>query len=182
MLFFTVIISIVIIQRIVELAVAKRNEKWMRSQGAFEAGAEHYPFMVMMHVAFFVSLIMEVALLDRPLSPLWPILFAIFLLAQIMRLWCLSSLGKYWNTKILVLPGAEVVRKGPYKWFRHPNYVVVSVEILVLPLLFGAYFTAFVYSLLNLWMLSARIPAEERALREATNYGERYSLKNHPVK
>ncbi|BAQ12044.1 isoprenylcysteine carboxyl methyltransferase [Bacillus sp. OxB-1] len=182
MLFFTVIISIVIIQRLVELAIAKRNEKWMRRQGAFEAGAEHYPVMIMMHAAFFVSLIMEVAMLDRPLSPFWHFLLPIFLLAQLMRVWCLSSLGKYWNTKILVVPGADVVRKGPYKWLRHPNYVVVSIEILVLPLLFSAYFTALVYSLLNIWMLSVRIPAEEKALRGATDYEERFSLKDHPVK
>lgn len=182
MQFFLIIISIVIIQRIVELAVAKRNERWMRSQGAFEAGAEHYPVMVMMHVAFFVSLIMEVTLLDRPLSSIWYILLLIFLMAQVMRIWCLTSLGKYWNTKILVVPGSDVIRQGPYKWLRHPNYVIVSIEILVLPLLFGAYFTAFVYSLLNIWMLSVRIPTEEKALRNATNYEEKFSLTDHPVK
>ena len=86
------------------------------------------------------------------------------------RIWCLASLGKFWNTKIIILPGADVVRKGPYKWIRHPNYLIVTTELLVLPLLFGAYFTAIIFAFLNVWMLSVRIPAEEKALKEATNY------------
>ena len=167
---FYIIITIVIIQRLVELIIAKRNEKWMRSQGAFEAGAGHYPIMVSLHMAFFISLILEVLLLDRSLSPLWIMLLIIFLLAQIARIWCLTSLGRFWNTKIIILPGADVVRKGPYQFIRHPNYVIVATELLVLPLLFSAYFTAIIFSLLNLWMLSVRIPTEEKALKEATNY------------
>ena len=172
---FTIVLTIVIIQRLVELIVAKRNEKWMRSQGAFEAGAVHYPFMVAMHMAFFASLIIEVIVLDQTLSPFWIPLLCIFLLAQVLRLWCLMSLGKFWNTKIIILPGADVIRKGPYKFIRHPNYLIVTTELLILPLLFGAYFTAIVFSLLNLWMLSVRIPAEEKALKEATNYEEQFS-------
>ncbi len=148
----------------------------MRSQGAYEAGAAHYPVMVAMHVAFFISLILEVVILGRVLSPFWMLLLGLFLLAQAARIWCLTSLGKFWNTKIIILPGADVVRKGPYKWIRHPNYLIVTIELLILPLLFGAYFTAVIYSLLNLWMLSVRIPVEEKALKEATNYREKFSL------
>ncbi|CAM3247849.1 isoprenylcysteine carboxyl methyltransferase family protein [Filibacter tadaridae] len=173
---FILVISIVIVQRLVELIVAKRNEKWMRSQGAYEAGAAHYPLMVLMHVAFFVSLILEVIVFNRPFSPLWGVLLGIFLVAQVMRIWCLTSLGKFWNTKIIILPGADVVRKGPYLWVRHPNYVIVTTELLVLPLLFGAYFTAIIFTLLNVWMLSVRIPTEEKALKEVTNYREKFSL------
>lgn len=174
---FYIIITIVIFQRLVELFIAKRNEKWMRSQGAFEAGAGHYPIMVSMHTAFFISLILEVLVIDRPLSPLWIPLLSLFLIAQIARVWCLTSLGKFWNTKIIILPGANVVRKGPYQFIRHPNYVIVAIELLVLPLLFSAYFTAIVFSLLNLWMLSVRIPTEEKALKEVTNYKEEFRLK-----
>ena len=174
---FYIIIAIVIIQRLVELIIAKRNEKWMRSQGAFEAGAGHYPIMVSMHMAFFISLILEVLVIDRPLSPLWIPLLSLFLIAQIARIWCLTSLGKFWNTKIIILPGADVVKKGPYQFIRHPNYVIVATELLVLPLLFSAYFTAVVFSLLNLWMLSVRIPIEEKALKEVTNYKEEFRLK-----
>lgn len=173
---FSIIISIVILQRLIELFVAKRNEKWMLGQGAFEAGAAHYPIMVTMHIAFFVSFLLEVVVLERVLSPFWILLLGIFLLTQTARIWCLLSLGKFWNTKIIILPGADVVRRGPYRWLRHPNYLIVSMELLVLPLLFGAYFTAILYSLLNVWMLSVRIPAEEKALKEATNYRETFSL------
>ncbi len=157
--------------------IAKRNEKWMRSQGAFEAGAGHYPIMVAMHMAFFISLVIEVLVIDRPLSLLWIPLLSLFLIAQLARVWCLTSLGKFWNTKIIILPGVDVVKKGPYKFIRHPNYVIVATELLVLPLIFSAYFTAIVFSLLNIWMLSVRIPIEENALKEVTNYKEEFRLK-----
>lgn len=176
-MFFTIIITIVILQRLVELIIARRNEKWMLRQGAYEAGARHYPLMVVMHIAFFLSLLLEVSIVNRVLSPLWIVLLTLFLIAQVARIWCLTSLGKFWNTKIIILPGANVVKKGPYQFMRHPNYVIVTTELLVLPLLFSAYFTAIVFSLLNLWMLSVRIPAEEKALKKATNYKERFSLK-----
>lgn len=149
----------------------------MRSQGAFEVGAVHYPIMVAMHIAFFVSLIGEVILFNRPLSPLWLLLLILFIIAQAFRVWCLTSLGKFWNTKIIILPGADVVQKGPYKFIRHPNYLVVTIELIVLPLLFSAYFTAIIFTLLNMWMLSVRIPTEEKALKEATNYKQQFQLK-----
>lgn len=173
---FSIVISIVISQRLIELFVAKRNEKWMLGQGAFEVGAAHYPIMVTMHISFFISLLAEVVVLGRMLSPFWILLLGIFLLTQTARIWCLLLLGKFWNTKIIILPGAAVVRRGPYRWLRHPNYLIVGIELLVLPLLFGAYFTAVLYSLLNVWMLSVRIPAEEKALKEATDYRETFSL------
>lgn len=173
---FSIVISIVILQRLIELLIARRNEKWMLSQGAFEVGASHYPIMVAMHVTFFVSLLLEVMIFERALSPIWIALLGVFLLAQAARIWCLLSLGKFWNTKIIILPGADVIRRGPYKWLRHPNYLIVTIELLVLPLLFGAYSTAFLYTLLNVWMLSVRIPAEEKALKEATNYRKTFSL------
>lgn len=173
---FGIVLSIVILQRLVELVIAKRNEKWMKDQGAFEAGASHYPLMVGMHILFFIVFIIEVSFFDRQLSPIWQILLAIFLLAQLLRVWCLASLGKFWNTKIIVLPDADVIRRGPYKWIRHPNYVIVATEILVLPLLFGAFLTAVLFSILNIWMMSVRIPAEEKALKKATNYTDEFSL------
>ena len=171
-----IVLTIVIIQRLVELFIAKRNEKWMKSQGALEAGASHYPYMVAMHVCFFIALIVEVIGFNRELSPVWPLFLTLFLLAQVLRVWCLSSLGKYWNTKIIVLPNAEVVRKGPYKWIRHPNYVIVATELIVLPLQFSAYITAILFTLLNIWMMSVRIPAEEQALKKVTNYKEEFSI------
>ncbi len=173
---FGIVLSIIILQRIIELSIAKRNEKWMKSQGAFEAGASHYPYMVAMHVFFFITLITEVLFFPRELSSIWPIYLGIFLAAQLLRVWCLASLGKFWNTKIIVLPSAKVIRRGPYKWLRHPNYIIVATELLVLPLLFNAVYTAVVFSLLNIWMMSVRIPAEEKALKEATNYTKEFQL------
>ncbi|MDW0116019.1 isoprenylcysteine carboxylmethyltransferase family protein [Sporosarcina thermotolerans] len=173
---FGIVISIVILQRLIELFIARRNEKWMKSQGAFEAGATHYPFMVGLHILFFISLLTEVLFFNRELSLIWPFLLAIFLVTQLLRIWCLSSLGKFWNTKIIVLPNAQVVRKGPYKWIRHPNYIIVATELLVLPLLFNAFFTAVLFTLLNCWMMTVRIPTEEKALKEATNYTKEFLL------
>lgn len=169
-MFLTILIIIVISQRLVELIVAKENEKWIVRQGGYEVGATHYPFMILLHSSFFIVLIAEVMAFDRSLSPIWGVFLALFLLAQIGRLWCLFSLGKFWNTKIMILPNANVVKKGPYKFIRHPNYVIVAIELLTLPILFNAYFTAVIFTLLNLWILSVRIPIEEKALKEATNY------------
>jgi methyltransferase len=98
------------------------------------------------------------------------LLAAVFVCAQLIRVWAISSLGTFWNTKIIVLPNVEVVRKGPYRFIKHPNYLVVSIELLVVPLMFGAYVTACLFTLLNVIMLSIRIPAEEKALRELTEY------------
>ncbi|MER1958674.1 MAG: isoprenylcysteine carboxylmethyltransferase family protein [Solibacillus sp.] len=166
---FYFILVFVIIQRFVELRIAKRNEKLMLVKGAYEVGASHYPFMILLHVSFFVSLLIEVFFFKSNLMPHFTWL-VFFLLLQLLRVWCLVSLGTFWNTKIIILPGANVVVKGPYAYIRHPNYLVVCLEILVLPFMFGAYVTAIIFTILNVIMLSVRIPIEEKALKEATNY------------
>jgi methyltransferase len=167
---FLGLVGFIVLQRLVELRIAKGNEKWMKQQGALEFGLVHYRYMVLMHVLFFVSLVSEKVLLNRGLSPVWPLLLFIFILVQLMRIWVLSSLGKYWNTKIIVLAGANVIRKGPYRFIKHPNYLVVAIELVVVPLLFNAYFTASLFTILNVIMLMIRIPMEEKALRELTEY------------
>ncbi|TDL33102.1 isoprenylcysteine carboxyl methyltransferase [Jeotgalibacillus sp. S-D1] len=171
---FLIIFGFVIIQRLVELMAAKRNEKWIKNKGAYEAGSSHYPVMIALHAGFFISLLFEVLAAGRPVSAFWAPLLVLFGLTQIVRIWCLLSLGRYWNTKILILPGAKVVRRGPYKYIKHPNYVIVTIEILLLPLLFQAYVTAVVFTFLNAAMLSVRIPAEEKALKRLTNYTEAF--------
>lgn len=176
-MFFILFVSIVILQRIIEVIIAKRNEKKMLASGAYEVGASHYPIMITLHVSFFLSLITEVLLLQRTISPLFFWLFILFLLVQGLRVWCLASLGPFWNTKIIILPGANVVKKGPYQIFRHPNYLVVCIEILLLPLIFQAYITAICFTLLNFAMLAVRIPTEEKALMEATNYSKEFKKK-----
>lgn len=166
---FWLLFVFVLLQRVVELVVAKRNEKLMYAKGAYEVGADHYPYMVVLHVGFLMSLLIEVTFDGvNSLTNGW--LLVLFLVLQVVRVWCIRSLGVFWNTKILVIKGAYVVAKGPYKYIRHPNYVVVCLEILLLPVMFGAYFTAILFTILNLWMLSVRIPLEEEALNHATNY------------
>lgn len=166
---FYFILVFVIIQRLVELFIAKRNEKLMLAKGAYEVGASHYKYMILLHISFFISFILEVVFFKTMVTPIYALLF-VFLILQLLRAWCLVSLGVFWNTKIIILPGANVVVKGPYSYIRHPNYLVVCLEILVLPLMFHAYITAISFTILNLIMLSVRIPMEEKALKEATNY------------
>ena len=163
-------ILLVVIQRIVEVQIANRNAKWVISQGGYEAGKDHYKYIVALHVLFFIALLIEVTVTKHTFM-LWSIIpLAVFLVAQVGRVWALSSLGRFWNTRIMILPGAKVVAKGPYRYLRHPNYAIVITEIACLPLVFQAYWTAIAFTVLNAVILSTRIQVEERALEEATNY------------
>lgn len=176
---FMVFLSIIVIQRIIELYIAKRNEKWMKAQGALEFGQAHYRWMVLMHVMFLFVYLVEVLLFNKSLSIAWPFLLLMFIVAQAGRIWILSALGRFWNTKIIVLPNAKLVRSGPYRYVKHPNYAIVIIELLVIPLLFNAYLTALIFTILNLGILSIRIPAEERALAQLTNYETSFLHLNH---
>lgn len=174
---FYVFLTFLVFQRLVELVIAQNNERWMVEQGAYEVGKEHYKYIVLVHVMFILSLLIEVVYFEK--EPSWWswVPFLLFLFAQVLRVWSIASLGKFWNTKILILPQAQVIQKGPYRFFRHPNYIVVAVEILVIPLIFQAFVTAILFSLLNSHiLLSIRIPMEEKALKEATNYAKKYYL------
>ncbi|SDH77923.1 15-methylpalmitoyl-4-hydroxy-2-pyrone 4-O-methyltransferase [Alteribacillus persepolensis] len=165
MTLFLLLVSVVIVQRIAEVIYARRNEKMMKANGAFEAGAEHYKWIVLLHVCFFISLFMENVWREMELIAIWPVFLLLFVIVQMLRVWTLRSLGVYWNTKIIVLPGAEKVRSGPYRYIPHPNYVIVALEIIILPLLFEAFITAILFTVLNaLLLLFVRIPAENKAL------------------
>ncbi|MCY8210610.1 hypothetical protein MOC18_04165, partial [Bacillus spizizenii] len=131
---FWLLIAILIAQRAAEMAVARQNEQKVKKQGAIEFGESHYPYIISMHILFFLSLIAEVLLMNKQPSSWWIGIAAAILIVQAVRYWALCSLGAYWNTKILVVPGAELVKKGPYKWMKHPNYTVVILEILLIPL------------------------------------------------
>lgn len=170
MMIFAIFIVLIATQRLAELYIAKQNEKQLKGAGAVEYGESHYRWMVLMHVSFFIVLIFEVIVFGRDVSALWPIWLTLFLVAQSGRIWVISSLGKHWNTKIIVVPNAEVVIKGPYKFFKHPNYIIVATEIIVISLLFNAYYTAIIFTVLNIWMMAVRIPLEEKALKENTEY------------
>ncbi len=164
MIFFITFLLIVIIQRISELILSKRNEDYLKSQGAVEYDTEGYKYIVLMHNLFFVSLIAEFVFLKRGLSPYWHILLIIFICTQLLRYWAIFTLAKRWNTKILVLPDWDLIQTGPYKYFKHPNYIAVILEIAVIPLLFSCYYTALIFSILNLIVLRRRIRIEEGLL------------------
>ncbi|MBO8172912.1 MAG: hypothetical protein H0Z33_13615 [Bacillaceae bacterium] len=171
--YFIILISVIILQRLLELVVARRNEKIIKSMGGYEAGKEHYKYMVLFHVAFFVSVLAEAGFRGVHVPPWWPVPFTLFILAQILRYWCIYSLGPFWNTKIMVLPGSVPVVRGPYRFLRHPNYVTVTLELLVIPLLFGLTVSAILFPLANILLLKkVRIPAEEKALAATTAYGD----------
>lgn len=159
-------VMMVAVQRLLELRYSQRNERRLRSLGAVERGAGHYPAMVALHALWLVSTLVE-GLLRGPENPVWyPVPLAAFLLVQPLRYWAILSLGENWNVRILVVPERKLVWTGPYRYFPHPNYVVVTVEVLTFPLIFGAWVTALVFSILNAAFLYVRIRAEERALKE----------------
>ena len=156
-------VALVSLQRLLELRHSQRNERRMRASGAVERGREHHPFMVALHVLWLTSTLVEGTVRESRLRRL-PL--ALFLVVQPLRYWAILSLGKHWSTRVLVVPGEKPISKGPYKYLSHPNYLVVVVEILTLPLIFGARITALVFSILNAILLSVRIKEEERALKE----------------
>lgn len=178
---FYVFFSLIIIQRISELAIAKRNEKWMIDRGGIEHGSEHYPYIVALHSFFLLSLLCEVMVFQREISALWYLLIPLLIITQMIRYWALMSLGPYWNTKIIIVPNDIVISKGPYQYLKHPNYIIVAVEILILPLLFQAYATALLFTLLNIVIMTVRIPTEEKALQKHTNYQEAFNSKSRFV-
>jgi len=159
-IWFIIFIVFLIIQRFTELYISKRNEKWLLAQGAIEYGCGHYPYIVALHTLFIVSLIAEYYLTGG--QPVSYIALSLFILLLTFKYWVLSSLGTYWNTRIYRIPGAVAVRKGPYKLFKHPNYVDVVCEIAIIPLVFHLYYTAIVFSVLNAVMLSVRIRVENK--------------------
>lgn len=164
--FLVFAVGLVALQRLLELALARRNERKARARGAVEWGRGHYPYIVGLHVLWLISTLVEGLLRGPELPAFWPVALVLFLLVQPLRYWAILSLGESWNTKILVVPGATMVRRGPYRYFAHPNYVVVVVEILAFPLIFDAWMTALVFSVLNAVVLRVRIREENRALRE----------------
>jgi methyltransferase len=151
----------VTVQRLSELVLARRNTQRLLARGAFEVAPDHYRLMVLMHTAWLVGL-----WILAPGLPPDPLLAALYGLLQIGRLWVLMTLGERWTTRIIVLPGAPLVRTGPFRFIRHPNYTVVVAEIALLPLVFGLTAFALVFTLLNAAVLTIRIRAEDGALHQ----------------
>ena len=159
-------VAVVAVQRLLELRYSRRNERRLQARGAVERGRGHYPVMVGIHALWLISTLTEGLLRGPEIPWWWPVPLAAFVLVQPLRYWAILSLGENWNTRILVVPGRKLIRSGPYRYFPHPNYVVVAVEVMSLPLIFGAWVTALVFSVLNAMFLYVRISEEERALKE----------------
>ena len=153
-------LGLVALQRLVELAYAQRNTQRLLARGGIEIGRAHYPLFILLHGGWLVAL---AVLVPAGAPPSWPLL-ALFLLLQAGRIWVVATLGPYWTTRIITLPEAPLVRRGPYRFVRHPNYLVVTGEIAVLPLAFGAWRIALVFSVLNALLLIWRIRIENEAL------------------
>ncbi|MDX1644576.1 MAG: isoprenylcysteine carboxylmethyltransferase family protein [Thermoanaerobaculia bacterium] len=173
---FTAVVVLVVVQRLAELRLSRRNEERLRRRGAIEAGAGHYPWMVALHTAFLLSAPLEVWLLDRPFVPWLAGAMAVLLVAATaLRYWTIRTLGERWTTRIVCLPGGAVETGGPFRYLRHPNYLAVTIEMLALPLLHTAWLTAGVFGLANGVLLVVRMRAEEAALMSHTAYREAFA-------
>jgi len=163
---FWALVMVIIIQRIFELHIANKNRIWALTQGAQEFGRRHYPLFFALHIGWLIGWIIEGHLGRGQVSEFWHVWLSAFVLAQGLRYWCMISLGRSWNTRIIVIPGQFLIRKGPYRFLSHPNYLAVAVELISVPLLFGATTTAMSATLLNaVLILAIRIPEERQALQ-----------------
>lgn len=165
MVWYLLLILAVGAERLGELVVARRNLAWSQARGGYEVGFAHYPVMVALHTGLLAGALAEVWWGDRPFLPVlgWPML-AVVVAAQALRWWCITTLGRQWNTRIVVVPGAARVTGGPYRWFAHPNYVAVVAEGIALPLVHTAWITAIVFTGLNAALMRVRIRTENAAL------------------
>lgn len=162
---FTLLIVIVAIERIIELVISKRNLSWSFSQGGIEYGRSHYKYMVALHVFLLGGALAEVWITRPTLNPTFSwIMFALAMASQALRWWCIASLGKRWNTLVVIVPGMPVSKSGPYKWFKHPNYVAVVIEGFALPMVGFAWMTALIFTILNAGVLTMRLRSENAAL------------------
>jgi methyltransferase len=162
---FTILVVLVGLERLAELVVSKRNAAWSFARGGVETGFSHYPPMVVLHTGLLVGALVE-AYTRRPHVPAalaWSML-ALVVLSQALRWWCIATLGRQWNTRVIVVPGMEPVRRGPYAVLPHPNYVAVVVEGIALPLVHACWITAVVFTLLNAVLLTVRLRVENAAL------------------
>ena len=163
--FFTVLVALVGVERLVELVVSTRNAAWSLAHGGRETGQGHYPVMVVLHTGLLVGMLVE-AFVRRPQVPaaLAVTMTVVVLATQALRWWCIATLGRRWNTRVIVVPGLPPVTGGPYRLLRHPNYVAVVVEGVALPMVHAAWITAVVFTVANALLLRVRLRVENAAL------------------
>jgi methyltransferase len=165
LLLFTVLVALVGVERLAELVVSNRNAAWSLAHGGWETGRGHYPAMVALHSALLVGMLAEAWLRRPEVHPLLAgVMLTLALASQALRWWCIRTLGTRWNTRVIVVPGLPLVRSGPYRFLRHPNYVAVVVEGFALPLVHAAWVTAGVFTVANAALLTVRLRVENRAL------------------
>ena len=172
---YTAFILLTGIERLIEVRVSNRNAAWSFAQGGIERGKGHYPFMVVLHTGFLIGAVAEVWFMDRVFSPIaGSVFFVIAVACQGLRWWCINTLGQRWNTRVILVPNLPRITGGPYQYLSHPNYVIVALEGLALPLTHNAYWTAAIFTVLNAGLMWVRIRCEEAALQElcAPNTGE----------
>lgn len=164
---YTGLVALMVVERMVELAISRRNQRWLIAEGAVEVGGEHYPWMVLLHTLFPASCLAEVWFLGRPLHPALAVpMLAALVASTALRYWVISTLGRQWTTRVFCLPGRPLVEDGPFRYLRHPNYLAVVVEIFALPMVHTAWLTALVFSIANGLLLKRRIRAEEAGLNQ----------------
>jgi methyltransferase len=156
------ILGLVALQRLIELRIARRNTRALLARGGIEVARGQYPWFVALHAAWLLAMLLFIS---PAVAPNWWLLAA-YTVLQGARVWVITTLGPYWTTRVITIPGAPLVRSGPYRFLRHPNYAVVALEIAVLPLAFGAWGIALFFSVANVVLLSLRIKAEEAALSD----------------
>ena len=164
---------VIVTQRVSELRLAKRNLAWALDQGGRLVEEPHYFLFFVLHTGWLLVWPLEAWLRGPKLAPGWWAWLAGFAATEALRYWAIASLGKRWNTKIVVLEGQALIRRGPYRFMAHPNYLAVALELACVPMIFGAWWTAGICTLLNAaLLLGLRIPAEVAAIREASQAGE----------
>jgi methyltransferase len=156
-----ILIGWLVMQRLAELAYARSNTRALLARGAQEIGAEHYPLFVVLHSSWLITM----AMLTAPSPPVPWLLLGAFVLVQAARVWVIATLGPYWTTRVITVPDAPLVARGPFRFVRHPNYLVVAVEIPLVPLILGLEWVALIFGAANLALLAYRIRVEDRALQ-----------------
>lgn len=163
---------VIVAQRVSELRLAKRNLAWALEHGGRLIAEPHYWMFFVLHTGWLLAWPLEAWLRGVTLDPGWPVWLASFVLAEALRYWAITSLGKRWNTRIVVLEGEPLIRRGPYRFLSHPNYLAVALELVCVPMIFGAWLTALICTVLNAaLLLRLRIPTEVAAMRDASEPG-----------
>ena len=164
---YTVLMLLTALERLVEVRVSLKNAAWSFARGGKEYGQGHYPFMVVLHTGFLFACPLEAWYFERPFIPMVAaLMLGLAVFCQVLRWWCITTLGPQWNTRVIIVPNSQRVQGGPYRWISHPNYVAVVLEGFALPLMHSAWLTAMVFTVANAGLLWVRIRCENQALAE----------------